>query len=427
VRYENVELYTATLQNLPVAANLLTGRDGNGDGILTVDELPGLNYGNQQTGGYYSGSSGAFPRDFLTGTVDKEAARSGFNLPMLSLFGPITQGPTSVKAVEEDNYAAYGKANLRGELGARPFRGNVGVRYVRTERLASGYLSATQTTQSESTFKHWLPSGNFALDLTPDLVMRLAAAKVVARPSLVDVGPGFSPNTTNNTGSRGNPGLKPFQATQFDATLEWYFGEASILSGALFRKDVDSFTVVTVTQEFVPGFSERFGLFNISQPQNGSDGSVQGFELNYQQAFRSLPSFLANLGVQANYTYADSDTPLIDPLTASSLPLPGLSEDSYSLVGYYEDARFSVRLAYTHRSKYLVQIQQAVNAGSRFNHEFGQLDASASLNLTDHARLTLEAQNLTKSVNRQYDGVEPRLSNSALEEQRLYFGFALTL
>jgi hypothetical protein len=55
------------------------------------------------------------------------------------------------------------------------------------------------------------------------------------------------------------------------------------------------------------------------------------------------------------------------------------------------------------------------------------LDASASLNLTDHARLTLEAQNLTKSVNRQYDGVEPRLSNSALEEQRLYFGFALTL
>jgi TonB-dependent receptor len=250
---------------------------------------------------------------------------------------------------------------------------------------------------------------------------------VVARPNLGDVGPGFSPNTTNNTGSRGNPNLKPFEATQYDATLEWYFGEASILSGALFRKEVSSFTVVTVTQEFVPGFSERFGLFNISQPQNGSDGSVQGLEINYQQAFRSLPSFFKNFGVQANYTYADSQTPLIDELTQSRLPLPGLSKNSYSLVGYYDDRRFSARLAYTHRSQYLFQVQQALNGGSRFNDSFGQLDASASFNITAAARLTLEAQNLTKSVNRQYDGVETRLSNSALEDQRIYFGLGLTL
>ena len=40
------------------------------------------------------------------------------------------------------------------------------------------------------------------------------------------------------------------------------------------------------------------GVPALSQPQNGSDGSVQGFELNYQQAFRSLPSLFKNLGVQ---------------------------------------------------------------------------------------------------------------------------------
>lgn len=426
VRYENIELFSDNLQSLPTAATLLAGHDTNGDGILTVDELPGLNYGNQHTGNYYSSVSGAFPRDFLTGEVDKDAARAGFNLPALTLFG-ISTGPASVKAVEEDSYAAYGKANLQGEWGTFPFRGNVGLRYVRTDRVASGYLSATQPTESDSTFTHWLPSGNFALDLTPALVMRLAAAKVVARPNLADVGPGFSPNTTNNTGSRGNPNLKPFEATQYDATLEWYFGEASILSGALFRKDVKSFTVVTVTQEFIPGFSERFGLFNISQPQNGSDGSVQGFELNYQQAFRSLPSLFKNLGVQLNYTYADSKTPLIDELTQSHLPLPGLSENSYSVVGYYDDTRFSARLAYSRRSKYLFQVQQAVNAGSRFNDAYGQFDASASFNVTAAMRFTLEAQNITKATNRQYDGVETRLSNSALEDQRLYFGVALTL
>jgi TonB-dependent receptor len=182
-----------------------------------------------------------------------------------------------------------------------------------------------------------------------------------------------------------------------------------------------------VTQEFVPGFSDRFGLFNISQPQNGSNGKVQGFEVNYQQAFRSLPSFFRNLGVQTNYTYADSKTPLIDDLTQVHLPLPGLSKNSYSLIGYYEDTRFSARLAYSHRSQYLFLVQQAINGGSRFNDAFGQLDASVSFNITSAARLTFEAQNLTKSVVRQYDGVESRLDNSALEDQRLYFGFGLTL
>lgn len=426
VRYENLKLYSDTRQNLPLATNLVAGRDTNGDGILTVDELPGLDYGNQHTGNYFDGEGGIYPRDFLTGEVDKDVARAGFNLPSLDLFGPITQGPTSVKAVEQDSYAGYLKSDFDGLWGSRPFRGNLGVRYVRTDRLATGYLSATQPVDFEARFTHWLPSGNFVLDITPKLLFRLAAAKVVARPNLGDVGPGFSPNTTNNTGSRGNPELKPFEATQYDATLEWYFGDASILSGALFHKDVESFTVITVTQEFVPGFSERFGLFNISQPQNGSDGDVEGFEINYQQAFTSLPSFLKNFGVQANYTYADSKTPLIDELTQSSLPLPGLSKNSYSLIGYYDDGRFSARLAYTHRSEYLVQVQQAVNAGSRYNDSFSQLDASASFNINETVRITLEAQNLTKAINRQYDTISTRLDNSSLEDQRLYLGVALT-
>lgn len=427
VRYENLELYSDNLQNLPLATILLAGNDTNGDGILTVDELPGLVYDNSHSGRYYPGEAGTYPRDFLTGEVDKDEARAGMGIPPLSLFAAITQGPTTVKRVEQDGYAGYVKGDFDGLWGSLPFRGNLGLRYVRTDRIASGYLSATQPVEYDARFTHWLPSGNFALDITPDLVFRLAAAKVVARPNLGDVGPGFSPNTTNNTGSRGNPDLKPFEATQYDATLEWYFGEASILSGALFHKDVESFTVVTVTQEFVPGFSERFGLFNIAQPQNGTDGDVQGFEVNYQQAFTSLPGFLKNFGVQANYTHAKSKTPLIDELTQSSLPLPGLSKDSYSLIGYYDDGRFSARLAYTQRSKYLVQVKQAINAGSQYNDSFSQLDASASFSFNPKIRLTLEAQNLTKAINRQYDTVSARLNNSALEDQRVYMGIAVTL
>jgi TonB-dependent receptor len=226
------------------------------------------------------------------------------------------------------------------------------------------------------------------------------------------------------TGSRGNPNLRPFEAKQADATLEWYFAPSSSLTAAAFYKKVDSFTVTTVNREFVPGFSERFGLFDISQPQNGEDGSIKGFELAWQQALRFLPAPFDNLGIQANYTYVDSSTPLIDAITGERLPLPGLSRDSYTLIGYYEDDIFSVRAAYTYRSEYLNSVGGAASGGNNYVAGRGQLDASAQINLTPNLRLTVEGINLTKAIDRQYLGEPDRLTFTAREDRRIFFGVA---
>ena len=180
----------------------------------------------------------------------------------------------------------------------------------------------------------------------------------------------------------------------------------------------------TVTREFIPGFSERFGLFDISQPQNGEDGDIKGFELAYQHAFRFLPAPFDNLGIQANYTYVDSSTPLVDAITRERLPLPGLSRDSYTLIGYYEDDTFSVRAAYTYRSKYLNSVGGAASGGNTYIAGRGQLDASAQINLTPNLRLTLEGINLTKAIDRQYLGEPDRLTFSAQEDRRIFFGVA---
>ena len=66
---------------------------------------------------------------------------------------------------------------------------------------------------------------NVALDVTDDFVVRLAAAKVMARPQLGNLSPGGTINTTGQlTITTGNPLLDPFRATTFDASFEWYFG-----------------------------------------------------------------------------------------------------------------------------------------------------------------------------------------------------------
>ncbi|MCW4460241.1 TonB-dependent receptor [Sphingomonas sp. BT-65] len=424
MRYERVELLAADPQNLPIAASLLAAGDANGDGILTVDELPGLSYGKDY-GAFFPGASGAFPRDLLGGTLDKRVARDGFGLAVPDPYDTsITVGPTSIKDVKQDTLGAYVKGNFEGTIGGLRYSGNAGIRYVDTARASKGYLSPTATTVVKSDFSYWLPSANLSLNFSEDLTLRLAAAKVVARPSLNQVSASFVPNTVSMTGSRGNPNLRPFEATQYDATLEWYFAPSSSLTGALFYKKVDSFTVTTVTREYVPGFSDRFGLFDISQPQNGEDGSIKGFEVAYQHAFRFLPGPFDNLGIQANYTYVDSTTPLTDAITGEQLPLPGLSRDSYTLIGYYEDGTFSLRVAYTYRSKYLNSVGGAASGGNTYIDGRGQLDASAQINLTPNLRLTFEGINLTKAIDRQYLGEPDRLTFSAQEDRRIFFGIA---
>lgn len=87
-------------------------------------------------------------------------------------------------------------------------------------------------------------------------MLRAAAAKVVARPSLSDVGVSFVPLFVSRTGSRGNPALRPFEERQYDATLEWYFAPASAITVAGFYKNVDSFTINRTQSEIVPGLSD---------------------------------------------------------------------------------------------------------------------------------------------------------------------------
>ncbi|MFD1950349.1 TonB-dependent receptor [Sphingomonas arantia] len=431
-RYEKIQFYSESPQSLPTAASLLGRGDLNGDGIITVDELPGLTYGNDQ-GSFYPGVDGDFPRDILGGTVDKTVARDTLGLP-LPRADNIPLGRVSIKDVEQDTLAFYAKGNFTGEIAGLALTGNAGVRYVTLERVSSGYLSDTQPTQAKARFDYWLPSANASLDLRRNLTFRLAAAMVVARPGLNDVGVSFIPLLVSRTGSRGNPTLRPFEATQYDATLEWYFAPSSALTAAAFYKKVNSFTINVTQSETIVGLSEQidpstgqpYGQFQITQPTNGSSGTIKGFELAYQQSLRFLPAPFDNLGVQANYTFVDSKTPLIDEATQAALPLPGLSKNSYNLIGFYEDKTFMLRVAYIWRSSSLTGQGSAAAGGSSYAAARGQLDMSAQVNLTPNVRLTVEGINLTRSVERAYLQTPLRLSSSGREDRRVFFGVAAT-
>ncbi|WP_369062107.1 TonB-dependent receptor [Caulobacter sp. 73W] len=431
LRGERIELGATNPQTTPAVNTttdagraILAAADKNRDGVIRPDELSALRYNNKY-GDFLSEVDGNFERNFLTGQVDSVLGRQN-----IGVSGP-APAPLSERHVTQTSKALYLMTDLAGDVFNIPFKANVGARYVWTDRESAGFVAGATPgtfvpTSTTAKFKHLLPSANVAFDLTNSLVLRLAAAKVIARPPLSSTGAGIIVNQVNFSATAGNPLLKPFEATQMDATLEWYFAEASLLSVAVFNKKIDSFTTQTVTSEIIPG-NERFGPFTVSRPTNGEDGEVRGFELGYQHALKFLPAPFDGLGVQVNYTYADSDTPVADALNpGKTLPLTNLSKNSYNLIAYYENDKFSARVAYGFRDQYLNTVQAKNLGGSNFTDDFGQLDASGSYNINEKFRITVEATGLNHPVARKYIGTSNRLFETYINDSRITVGIAGT-
>jgi len=88
---------------------------------------------------------------------------------------------------------------------------------------------------------------NLALFPHDDIIIRAAVADVMTRPTLGNLTPGGSVDGFNYRINYGNPFLDPFRATSYDLAFEWYFAPQSIFSVALFKKDIASFPVSTMT------------------------------------------------------------------------------------------------------------------------------------------------------------------------------------
>ena len=425
-RTETIKVFSETENAVYPAFSLYDPTPANS---LRANEVPGLNYGGQFTD-FMNGESGAFPRTILTGSVDPVAFRQFLHATGPN-FDPITS-KQSMSQVEQKTDATFIRADFQSTLLGVDYSGNIGVRQIKSQRTSTGYAinGSTATLQSVTReFQDTLPSFNLIAKPATDWRIRFAAAKVLARPPLSQTGVGIQLFPVTNTGSAGNPDLKPFTATQYDLSAEWYFAPASMLSLAVFKKDVSAFTrTIQVSEDHpeAPNNTTFQTVYLINRPVNGEQGKVNGFEINYQQALNFLPAPFDGLGYTLNYTLSDSDTPNVDELTGKRLPLPYSSKNSYNAVFYYEKGPFSGRIAYNYRSEFLMIQQGKASGGSLYAAPRGQVDASASYQLSSNYRLTFEAVNLSKSVNTYYVGNPNRVNNSFLDDRRIYFGLTGT-
>ena len=303
--------------------------------------------------------------------------------------------------VEEKVTGLYLQADFDTDIAGHRLRGNVGVRQVETELSATG-INSDQTVTVDHDYDDTLPSLNVAYNLSDDLILRGSYAKVMSRPNLTDLNPGGSVAIFGDPAvSYGNPYIEPFRADNYDLSLEWYFDEGALVSLAYFYKDIESFpTSETSTLSWsdtgLPNSllgSQVNDLidadFEVTRRVNGGGAMLDGWELQYQQNFTFIPvEFFQKMGLIANITIVDSE------VDETGDKLRGQSDLSYNFTVFYEDDKFSTRLAYSYRDEYITRNDDDFN-DVRYRDETANLDFSASYQFNDNLRFTLEGINLT--------------------------------
>ncbi|MEN5264048.1 TonB-dependent receptor [Stenotrophomonas sp. TWI587] len=377
--------------------------------------------------------------------------------------------------VNEKIYSGYFQANFRTER----VRGNVGVRVVRTQQFAQSSDSVERfndyfvdnangspmscddpaadptlrcqggfvrlpdnqvrdkvytLSSLDKTYTDFLPSFNIAWDITDSLVLRGAASKVIARPGYTSIAyPGglsyISEEYSNDRrvaggtdtpgwyGSGSNKNLEPFEAVQFDLGLEWYFKPGSAAGVALFRKNVDNFTVPVVRDQQMTVGGQTVTVQKYATEANGRDGVSQGVEVYGQYTFDM------GFGVQANYTYNDTNLAsiVLDGEEIGASPLVGSAKNQANVTIFYENDKILARASYNRRG----EVVGGLNNGlTTYTKPYDQLDLNVAYNITPDWTVTASVLNATKSELKSYIGgdSEARLLSNIYAGRQLYFG-----
>lgn len=315
--------------------------------------------------------------------------------------------------VDEDIFASYllGRwesskllviGGLRYERTYNRLTGNVVQLIEEDGPLPGGGIAAEDTvvvtpTQNERNYDHWLPSLNIRYAAQANLILRAAAYRSLVRPNIGDLAPRIV--IEDDEAEAGNPNLVPYEAWNFDATIEYYMSNNGALTAGLFYKEIDNFI-----------FSQRItdpdpllgiDITRLDTTLNGQTAEIFGIELGFSQQLDFLPGLLSGLLVQANYTFTDAKGLISDGNISGigetpafrEINLPSASRHTFNGVIGYEKGPVSLRLAGTYRDLYLDEVQGSAEE-DRIVDSLFQLDFTARYKINKNVQMFFDWINI---------------------------------
>jgi len=353
--------------------------------------------------------------------------------------------------VKEKVTTAYAIGDLSGTLGGLPYSGNVGVQLVHTSQSGSGnqvdLANCTGITVDTcpynvrtdgTSYTNVLPSLNITFELGNQQLLRVGAAKQVARSNLNDMKASLDFAVQNATalepaltGFAGNPKLKPYQAKALDVSYEKYFDKYGYVSIAGFYKKLDNYILnVPRAFDFAPYVGPNTPLPTqgpyknstngfLTQPVNGEGGNLHGLELTVNLPFRMFTSWLDGFGMTLSHSLSESSVKLptsgfVNPQNGpvfkdvvSEIGLPGLSKNVTSARLYFEKNGWQLGYAAYKRSDFIGQVLD-YRSDSQFTYIKGEsiVDAQVGYEFQEGwlkgLSLLVQGHNLTNAPFQEY-------------------------
>jgi outer membrane receptor protein involved in Fe transport len=163
-------------------------------------------------------------------------------------------------------------------------------------------------------------------------------------------------------------------------------------------------------------------IWDVTTPTNGNKTDIHGFELSLQHLFWDT-----GFGLQANWSAPSGGAPWNSLNIGNQFALTGLSR-SYNIVGFFEKYGGQIRLAYSHRGAFLSALSQLDQASEPiYTAAYGQLDMSASYDITKHFSVLFDAINLTSASQHTYGRYTEQFISESEGFARFQVGFRVVL
>ena len=410
-----------------IYAGRWNAQDNGASGFSTPLASGSYNLVNLPGGAGFPAPAGAYPGDFGSGLGGSYPTTYPlFSPSQLQAFAdqnensdPLNKIWTSGYSVQESNRALYAMAEFeQGELS-----GNFGLRAVNTKvtstsytrvgntgceantaacqlpGVIAGYRNGTYIPQvTETSHDTILPSLNLRWQVRPDMIARMGASRTMGRPNYNELAGAVGLNNNTLTATAGNPLLRPIVSNNLDLSLGWYFQPRAYVYGALFKQDMKDFVGSGLANLEFLNTSTGLPAVYATTTKVGVEAQVKGAELAFEMPIG------AGFGVGANYTYVDSS----DASTVPSIQMISTSRQTYNLVGYYENERFSVRAAWNQRSDY-----PYVKSGTivRWFDGVGTLSVSVNYKINEQFSVSIDGNNLNDPLRKGYHETEDLPAN----------------
>ena len=332
-----------------------------------------------------------------------------------------------VDLYEDSAYAnaSIALGNLTGDIGVKAIRTELRVRQNQTgdtRNYGDTNLDVGDTISSRS-YTDYLPSVNLTYDFNDRLKLRGSYNKTMIPLDLGNYGGGVTVSTADSAGPTpgdptappvgirrvtgasfaGSPELNPWRSNNYDLSLEYYLGQATMFNIALFKLEIESFvTRATVNDGRFPdgdGIIRR--TVPVNRPVQGDGGELQGVEVGAKIALSDYlddGSFLSDFGFDGSYTFSDSSQNAQN-LSGEDLPFPDNSEQQINAAFWYQGERLQTRIAYNFRTPRLASTFGAIPI---YQDNAQYVDVNVTYELTDDITIYANGSNVLGEIEEYY-------------------------